>query len=65
MGCVKQKSGQERCKLTSWNIILNFFRKEECLENEFCLMDGYIFISGRKLTFSLFYGVMSEFFVLA
>ena len=46
--------------MTSWNIILNFFRNEECLENDFCLMDGYMFISEKKLTFSLFYGVMSK-----
>ena len=57
---VKRKSGQESGKLTSWNIILNFSRNEECLENDFFLMDRYMFITGKKLTFSLFYGVMSK-----
>ena len=61
MGCVKQKSGQERCKLTSSNIILNFSRKEECLENDFWLINEYRFISGNYLTFSPFFGIMSEF----
>ena len=57
---VKRKSGQKSGKLTSWNIILNFSRNEECLENDFFLMDRYMFITGKKLTFSLFYGVMSK-----
>ena len=48
---------------TSWNIILNFFRKEEYLENDFWLINEYRFISGNYLTFSPFYGVMSEFFL--
>ena len=46
IGHVKQKFGQKRCKLTSWNIILNFSRKS-VLENVFCLMDGNMFINGK------------------
>ena len=49
--------------MTSWNIFLNFSKKEVCLENDFCLMDRYMFISGKKLTFSLFYGAMSKSFL--
>ena len=49
--------------MTAWNIILNFSRKEKCLENDFRLINEYSFISGNYLTFSPFYGVMSEFFL--
>ena len=59
---VKQKSSQRRCKLTSREINLSFFRDEYDLENVFWFMDIYSLISGYYLSLLVCYGLMSILF---